>query len=232
MVLGGRAITVNQVRDISLQIFQTLKENILNLDYAPGMPVCESEICEQFSVSRTPVRTAMQRLSDRGLIDILPYQKSRVSLIDLDAVRQLIYARTAIETRLVFDFVKLEDSRLHFEDVDHLIRKQQIVLEAPDFHPRDFYFLDAQMHRLWYTASGKERLWEYFHNSIHYTRMRLLDIKEVRDYEDIISEHKQILDHMREGRVEKIVPLMDLHFKSTLLRLEGRMNSDLAGFFA
>lgn len=223
---------MNQVRDISLQIFQTLRDNILNLEYYPGMPVSEAEICAQFSASRTPVRTAMQRLSDLGLVDILPYQQSRVSLIDLAAVKQLIYARTAIETRLVYDFVALDNHQLLFEDVDHLIRKQQIIMNQPGFRPADFYILDAQMHKLWYTALGKEAIWEFIQNSIHYTRVRILDIKEARDYEDIIREHKDLLAFMKSGEIEKISSLMDLHFSSAVKRLENRMSGDLAGYFA
>lgn len=222
---------MNQVRDISIQIYQTLKDRILDVEYIPGTPICEADICDEFQASRTPVRTAMQRLSDKGLIDILPYQKSRVSLIDLDAVKQLVYARTAIEDRLLSDFIRLGNELL-IEDVDHLIRKQQIVLGQQDFKPSDFYVLDAEMHKLWYSSSGNERIWDFIQNSVHYTRMRMLDIKEQGDYESIIKDHIRILELIKEKDDTGLCEIMDSHLSGSIIRLSERMDSDLSGYFA
>lgn len=222
---------MNQVRDISLHIFETLKERILKLEYEPGMPISEAEICEQFSASRTPVRTAMQRLSDLGLIDILPYQQSRISLIDLEYCRQLIYARTALEDRLLKDFIALDDPLL-IEDVDHLIRKQEITIAKPDFVPEDFYHLDAEMHSIWFRANGKMGIYDFFQNSIHYTRMRILDITTMQDYQRIIEEHRTLLEYIRAKDDRSICRLMDTHLMARVRRLEERMDSKIAGYFA
>ena len=113
-------------------IYEDFSEKILSLEYKPGMPFSENDVCEMYKASRTPVRTALQRLADKGLIDLLPYQKTRVSKIDLEAVKQLIYSRAAIEDRGIRDFMTLDDPLL-IEDVEHLIRKQQIVLASEDF---------------------------------------------------------------------------------------------------
>ncbi len=222
---------MNQVRDISIQIYQTLRDRILDIEYIPGTPICEADICEEFQASRTPVRTAMQRLSDKGLIDILPYQKSRVSLIDLESVKQLVYARTAIEDRLLSDFINL-DNELLVEDVDHLIRKQQIVLSQQDFKPADFYALDAAMHKLWYSASGNEGIWDFIQNSVHYTRMRMLDIKEQGDYESIIKDHVKILELIKAKDTTGLCEIMDSHLSGGIVRLSSRMDTDLSGYFA
>ena len=74
----------------------------------------------------------MHRLADQNLVDIMKYQEIRVSLINLDSVKQFIYARTAIEERVIRDFMA-KDEALLIEDVDHLIRKQSIVFEQEKF---------------------------------------------------------------------------------------------------
>lgn len=222
---------MNTSKDISTVIFETLKEKILNVEYPPGTPLSEAIIGEMFHASRTPCRTAMQRLSDLGLIDILPYQNSRVSKIDLSQVEQLIYARSAIEDRLIQDFIRKDDLFL-IEDVESYVRKQQILMDKGNFSAGEFYDLDAGMHRIWYSSQNKLSLWEYFQNSIHYTRVRMLDIKEIKDFEAIVDEHRRILECIRTQNTDMIYFLTKKHFSSGLIRLEGRINGDLSGYFA
>ena len=214
-------------KDIATMIYEDFSSRILNLEYKPGMPFCENDVCEQYGASRTPVRTALQRLADKGLIDLLPYQKTRVSKIDLGAVRQMIYARAAIEDRVISDFMALNDPLL-VEDVDHLIRKQQIVLSCEDSTLEQFYELDARMHRLWFEAAGALPIWEYFQSSIHYTRLRKLDILDKSALSLIIGEHTTILDLIRKKDKEDIYSLMHAHLYGGIERLVS--NEELAGF--
>ncbi len=64
-------------KDIALVVFETLKNDILHLNIKPGETLLEANVCERFSASRTPVRTAFQRLSDSGLIQIIPYKGAK-----------------------------------------------------------------------------------------------------------------------------------------------------------
>ncbi len=51
------------MKEINSQIiYQILKKEILDLTLKPGQSISEHEICNRFSVSRTPVRTVLQRL--------------------------------------------------------------------------------------------------------------------------------------------------------------------------
>jgi DNA-binding GntR family transcriptional regulator len=68
-------------RDNSNFIYRTLKGEILNLAIAPGTVISENEVCECFSVSRTPVRSAFLRLSGAKLIKIVPYKETRVTRV-------------------------------------------------------------------------------------------------------------------------------------------------------
>lgn len=63
------------------RIYQTLLEWIIDGTLAPGEKLNDSEISKFFNVSRTPVREAMQLLSDQRLIDIYTEKASIVSPI-------------------------------------------------------------------------------------------------------------------------------------------------------
>ncbi len=216
-------------KDIATMIFEDFSTKILSLEFKPGMPFSENDVCEQYGASRTPVRTALQRLADKGFIDLLPYQKTRVSKIDLDAVKQLIYARSAIEDRVIKDFMALDDPLL-VEDVDHLIRKQQIVLQSEDFSFEQFYELDARMHRLWFEATGALPIWNYFQSSIHYTRIRKLDIIDKSALSLIIHEHMTMLELIRKKDSDDIYSLMHAHLYGGIERVG--TNNELEGYFA
>ena len=67
--------------DISTLIFEELKREITTLKVIPGGRISEADICERFSVTRPPVRTAFQRLQDIGLLETVPYKGARATLI-------------------------------------------------------------------------------------------------------------------------------------------------------
>ena len=70
-------------RDYALR---NIKENIVNLELAPGSQISENELADELGLSRTPVREALIELSRVGIIETHPQRKSTVSLIDCDLV--------------------------------------------------------------------------------------------------------------------------------------------------
>ena len=66
----------------SHDIFQTLYQQIMLLELKPGSTLRENALCEQFGVSRTPVRSVLQELRIAGLIEVTPYKSTRVTQLD------------------------------------------------------------------------------------------------------------------------------------------------------
>ena len=64
----------------------------------------ENALCEQFGVSRTPVRSVLQELRIAGLIEVTPYKSTRVTQLDFDTISQQIYLRNAVESAVMTDF--------------------------------------------------------------------------------------------------------------------------------
>ena len=53
--------------------YEFIKKKILNCEYAPGLHLNEQQLCEDMDgISRTPVRDAVSRLEQEGLLNILP----------------------------------------------------------------------------------------------------------------------------------------------------------------
>ncbi len=63
-------------------VYDVLRDEILDLVLPPGSPIDEVQLAERFSMSRTPIREALVRLSGEGLIETLPNRSTMVSNID------------------------------------------------------------------------------------------------------------------------------------------------------
>lgn len=216
-------------RDTAQYIFDTLKEEILSLELKPADELSEAELCKRFDASRTPVRTAIQRLSDIDLVEIAPYQYTRVSLIDFSAARQMIFMRIVMESRILSDFIDRANDFL-IEDLEHIIRKQDILLKGK-FIAEDFYKLDTEFHSLFFRQMNVLEIWKLLQESVHYTRLRMLDIVEVRDFLSIVEEHKKILSMVREKDKRDISSLLETHLNGGLVRIRERSGGKYEKYF-
>ena len=87
------------------QQFQLLSDEILHFIRKPGEMISENDLCQRFGLSRTPVRSLLQRLQENGLVTITPRRGSTVTRLNLDIINQLIYERVAVETMVLRDYV-------------------------------------------------------------------------------------------------------------------------------
>lgn len=78
-------------------IFNELKRRIVEMEYQPGALLIEKQLIEEFGVSRTPVREAILRLEQIGLVDIRPRVGTYVSQIDLVSVRHAYEIKKNLE---------------------------------------------------------------------------------------------------------------------------------------
>lgn len=77
--------------------YDELRARIVGLDLAPGDRLIERDLAEQLAVSRIPLREAMQRLQQDGLVVVVPRQGAIVSPFTVDDVRDLFDVRESLE---------------------------------------------------------------------------------------------------------------------------------------
>ena len=83
---------------LKLQAYQYLKTRIMNCEYAPNQFLNEQKLCaEMGNISRTPMRDALGRLEQEGLITILPKKGLMVSAITAEDVRSMFEVRLLVE---------------------------------------------------------------------------------------------------------------------------------------
>jgi len=225
-ILGNPAESGYNSENIYLQ----LKREILNLTLKPGQTLSENELRARFFVSRTPIRTALQRLQAEGLMKVIPYKGSVVSLLNFDEIKQNIFMRIAIESAVLRDFLPVCTPLLE-EKIYYQIRKQSVLITG-DFHPQQFYDMDSGMHEIWFRVTGKMLLWQMIQKAqTGYTRFRMLDIVEEWSFEEIIKEHRALLKLIRDKDAPGVEPLMKKHLNGGISRLGKRIEIEFADYF-
>ena len=73
--------------------YRVLYENIMSLKLPPGTAMSEQELSGILNVSRTPVREAFIRLSQKGLLEILPQRGTFVSKIHTEQLAEFRFFR-------------------------------------------------------------------------------------------------------------------------------------------
>src|SRR5260221_5405566 len=79
------------------RIYSDLRRELVSLQRRPGEAISEAQIALSFGVSRTPVREAILKLSDEGLLEIYPQSGIFVSRIPIAALPEAIIIRKALE---------------------------------------------------------------------------------------------------------------------------------------
>jgi DNA-binding GntR family transcriptional regulator len=82
---------------LAQQAYYRLRDRIVTLRLAPGSLVNERELVEQLGVGRTPVREALHRLADDGLVEVYPRRGIYVGAVDVGDLRAISELRTELE---------------------------------------------------------------------------------------------------------------------------------------
>lgn len=223
--------TLNEQKNRSDIVYHTLKNDIMTLALKPGQLLSEVEICERFGVSRTPVRDALRLLQEQGFVNTVPYRGIFVTLLNYDYIKQLVYMRFAVETRVIRDFMTIKTPLL-MEEINHLIRKQEATIQDPHFRPEQFAPLDIDMHAIWFEATHTEHLWEILQEQeLHYRRFKALDIATETNFPRIIADHQAIFEEIENGQVEEMEQCLYVHLYHPLTRMEEIISGEYKDYF-
>ncbi len=189
------------------ELYHILEDEICALKILPGEALSENQLCKRFGVSRTPIRSVLQRLEQNRFVQIIPCKGTIVTAIDTGVVDQLIFQRVAVEGMVFRDFVQ-SCSPMEILAVEHLYN---MLLEAAagrsdpeNFDFNHFLSCDLAMHEYWFHKTSKEYLWEQMTRpQADYSRFIRLDIVGARNVSSVVSEHAEMLRILRELRQQE-----------------------------
>ena len=138
-------------------LHRILRDRICFLDYPPGARLREAQLAEEFGVSRTPIRQALQRLELERLVDVRDGVGAIVTAVQFETSREIYELRLRI-TEMIGDFSPAGVPPEALESVDQLIARTAELRDSPDV--RRFWAVESDRHRLINDMIGNHALRE------------------------------------------------------------------------
>ena len=195
------SVNMNEYLPLRDVVFNTLRQAILKGELKPGERLMEIALAERLGVSRTPIREAMRKLEQEGLVVMIPRRGAQVANItekDLNVAIEKACARmTEEEMRRLW---------LAAKEFEHTIAEGNLVKLAE---------ADVAFHEVIYQASDNKRLIQVLNNmreQIYRYRVEYLKEGETRDV--LVKEHEELTKAIRERDVERAKQLSFQHIEN------------------
>jgi len=179
-------------KSAKIRIYEALRDWIIDGTLKPGEKILDSEISNYFSVSRTPVREAMQLLADQKLIEIFPGRESRISEIGIVNVRQIYEMLADLHSlALKFAFPKITEETI--TRLKELNKKCADALSRGDHTDSRKY--DDAFHDVIIQLADNDFLTDFTRTlQCHVARTENLYYDKLADKKDSIDEHQRIIE--------------------------------------
>lgn len=210
--------TLDPTRHAAPQVVESLRAAIISMELAPGSSLDRGELAQRFGISQTPVRDALIRLSEEGLVVVRAQYTTQVSRIDVPAAREAHFLRRSIEIEIARQLATEHEDGV-IADLRLQLSRQAELAEKKDF--LGFIAADKEFHRLMYMAAGLPRLWSVVvRMSGHVDRLRLLHSPFAGKAESIMGEHHAILDAIQSRDAEAAQAAVRDHLSGTLASVD------------
>ena len=201
-------------KSLEEQVFNSLEEEILTGKLKKGDTLAEIALSKRLGVSRTPLRAALHRLAEEGLIEIAPNRGATVigvgkeELVDIYKIRMRLEGLASREAAMrisdtdkkkLRDSVELSEFYIVKQDTEHLKE------------------LDSEFHNIIYKASGNRLLYKTLselHRNIKVYRKLSLTVPE--RLEKSVKEHREILNAIDAGDADTADELTRRHIEAAL----------------
>ena len=204
-------------RQAAPQVFERLRGMIISLDLPPGSPLSRAALAGQFGVSSTPIRDALMRLEEEGLVDVFPQYATVVSRVDVQLAQQAHFLRQAVELEIV-RMLAIRHDEAFTAEINATIARQQQFAKAGDFEK--FMTADNEFHAQLYAATDKQDIWSLVRSrSGHIDRLRRLHLPSPGKAQDIVRHHKLIAKAIDAGEPDEAQKHLRTHLSGTLSEL-------------
>lgn len=195
------------------KVYRLLRRLIVEVQLLPGRALPEKEVAAILDVSKTPVREAIIRLSEEGLVKVVPQGGTFVSPIEVQRYIEACFIRHRLEAGAAAEAAK----RHTFEDLarmDFCLNQQIEAVEAEEY--TRFFDMDEDFHRAIFAAARLNGVWAFVNQAKgEIDRMRHLKmVFGVRRTKEVIDEHRAIVDAIRDASPDAAITAMGIHLGS------------------
>lgn len=188
--------------------YQRIKDAILDATLLPGQPLVESALAEWCGVSRTPIREALLRLEQDGMVErgergLIVRQRSPEQILDIYEARIVLeatVARVAAERHTAFDRMRIErlleeTASVQTDDGAHLARINR------EFH-----------HGVWLASHNDSLLDLLSRLNLHLVRYPATTLAYPGRWEAALIEHRNLVEAILQRKGARAARIAEAHF--------------------
>jgi DNA-binding GntR family transcriptional regulator len=184
------AVLDRRVR-LSDQAYAALRRLIVRGDFPPGAQLIEGDLAAQLGISRTPLREALLRLAEEGLVVVYPQFGSFVAPIQIDAAREAQFIREHLERAVIRDLARTIDARGMARLQDNVTQQEAA---ARDGDADRFYELDEELHATFAELANHPGVWKLLQQTkAHLDRVRRLSLPLPDHIPRLLVQHRAIV---------------------------------------
>lgn len=215
-------------RGLSAQVYDWLYEAIVSVRLEPARRLSENELAARLRVSRTPVRDALYRLAEEGLVDVFPQQGTFVARIDRQGLADAQFVREALERAAFRDAVRGAGPR-DLEAMRENLREQERARDRGDIE--GFFDLDQRLHQLFFDAAGHPGAGRVARRARpQMDRVRRLALPDTTGFDVLVGEHRALVEALAAGDAEGGDAVLTGHLRLILATVD-RVRGAHPGYF-
>jgi DNA-binding GntR family transcriptional regulator len=205
---------------VAAGVREYLRRQIIEGSLLPGEALSENELAALLGVSRTPVREAIIKLEEEGLVIVYPQYGTFVAPIRVSDVYDGQFVRESLECAALVKAVEIIGPR----DTPSLQAALSIQKRSRTGDPAPFFEADEVFHSLFMKIAGHERAWHVVEAAkAQHDRVRRLNVHNPLKRQSVLHEHAAILDCVLRRDAPGAVETMKQHLRGVFKSVEAVM---------
>ncbi|MES1923965.1 GntR family transcriptional regulator [Salinisphaera sp. T31B1] len=213
----------------SVRVYDHIRRCIASGEFVNGERLREEELAARYGVSRTPVRTALQRLANDGFVVMSPHAGAIVRGYNMREMYEIFEVRALLEPQAA-RLAATERTDAHLHTLERLCEQMEALGEA---RPPDYLQiapLNNRFHQVVIEASGQRCILQIVNNLIELNLiMKSYKKFDESDLPRSFFEHRQLLNAITQREPELAGAIMRSHIlaaRANFLSETERFNAD------
>ena len=210
-------------RRLSDDVYEQIRQAILERRFQPGERLSIPDLAARFDVSQMPVRQAVERLYDEGLVEVRPRSGTYVAEVDEKDIADTFDIRRALE-RLAAETAVQNVTDGDVAELEAMVKRMDALSggrrKDPEAHDR----LNSEFHHRIIALSGNRRLSEIYDELNAHLKIARVHLSS-QDWGSRVereqTEHREIVDALRRRGAEQLADVLSRHITRSKQALIG-----------
>ena len=198
---------------LASDVYEQILNAILSGHIAPGERIVQEKIAAEINVSRTPVREALLRLEQEGILEISGRSGFTIRQINATEVGQIYQAREAVEGYAARLVSEAANPAQYLRIGKVILREEKLSSQNVE----DYFHANKRIHRAIVEETGNRYMMEQFDGIWNRgISFRLFAAIDTVNLTKSLAEHHVLLDAIKSGTPDQAQRAMILHIRDGL----------------